>query len=309
MRHLLFCLLLLILAGCGKPPMLAPDEFRVQAELSPEDLHVGDPVVLTLTAQHPAGSRIRFPTIGKPREVVVLNQTRDTRELSETTLETKCVIQLTSFRVGDWLVTTNPAVCTFSNGVEKAQMLPKLILFVGSSLEGSTKLSDIKDSGSPSSRFLRVVWVLLLVSLLALAAGLLSRLVRRKMNPFAPEAPPVPPHIAAQNALDALRNEPWIPEPFFVKLSLILRTYLEDRFKLNAPESTTEELAEKLPREHKGSLLPFFEQADLVKFARADAQQEVMQTAFTTVEDFVEQTVQEEYLPQESTENSKKEIG
>jgi hypothetical protein len=112
-------------------------------------------------------------------------------------------------------------------------------------------------------------------------------------------------------ALAALRDKPWSAEPFFTELSLILRTYLENRFSLNAPESTTEELTRamssdtRLEFKEQQALRNFMTQADLVKFARADAQQDVMQNAFATVEQFVEQTKQEN-LPQKSTENSKR---
>jgi hypothetical protein len=63
----------------------------------------------------------------------------------------------------------------------------------------------------------------------------------------------------------------------------------------------------RLAIQEQQTLHNFLTQADLVKFARADAQQDVMQNAFETVDRFVEQTKQEAGLPQESTKNSKRE--
>ncbi len=97
-----------------------------------------------------------------------------------------------------------------------------------------------------------------------------------------------------------------MPEPFFTELTLILRTYLENRFDLNAPESTTEELTrtmahdERLHLKEQQTLRHFLTQADLVKFARADAEKDVMRTAFSTVEDFVKQTKITESDPSDS---------
>jgi len=49
----------------------------------------------------------------------------------------------------------------------------------------------------------------------------------------------------------------------------------------------------RLEFKEQQTLRNFMTQADLVKFARADAQQDVMQNAFATVEQFVEQTKEE----------------
>ena len=60
----------------------------------------------------------------------------------------------------------------------------------------------------------------------------------------------------------------------------------------------------RLELKEQQTLRNFLTQADLVKFARAGAEQDVMQNAFATVEDFVEQTKESEQ-PQKNTENAK----
>lgn len=308
---------LLLLAGCGKPvEPLAPDSFSAQAVVSTNSVLVGDPVTLTMTARHPAGSTITFPNIGKDKEIAVRGRSQESKKLSDTVLETEESWKLTSFRVGDWTLTTNPVVCTWTNGTEKTQPLPELILHVQSSLSetNATKLSDIKDIVKPPLRISRTLLIVLAVALLALIAGVITLLLLRRKKQAALQAvPPLPPHVIAQRALDSLKSKVWNPEPFFTELSLILRSYLEDRFELNAPESTTEELTRSMAKDvrlgmkEQQTLRNFLTQADLVKFARAGAEKEVMQNAFTTVEEFVEQTKEEEILPQEITKNPKKE--
>jgi hypothetical protein len=289
-----------LLTGCGKPvETLPPEGFTVHATLSADTLTVGDPATLTLTARHPAGSTIHFPTIGNGKQIVTGERASENRKLTETVLESEEMVQLTSFRVGDWPLTPNAVVCTFADGTQKMQTLPELVLHVQSSLNeaNATKLSDIKDIVKPPLQLSRTLWILLVVALLALMAGLLTILFRRKSRPI-PHAPPTPPHIIAQQALAALRGKQWAPEPFFTELSLILRTYLENRFHLHAPESTTEELTRsmasdaRLGLKEQQTLRNFMTQADLVKFARADAEQDVMQNAFSTIETFIEQTTQ-----------------
>jgi hypothetical protein len=297
-----YLLILLVLTGCGKPvEPLPPGSFVASAVLNTNTLLVGDPVTLTLNARHPAGSTISFPNIGNGKEVAVRGRASSNRELTKTILESEELYQLTSFRVGDWNVATNPVVCTFSGGAQKMQALPELILHVQSSLNATnaTKLSDIKDIVKPPLQIPRKLWVPLLIALLALIAGIATLLFLRKPRMAEQTEPLQPPHILARQALTALRGKQWSPEPFFTELSLILRTYLENRFNLNAPESTTEELTRsmaadiRLELKEQQTLRNFMTQADLVKFARAGAEQDVMQNAFSTVEDFVEQTKEE----------------
>jgi hypothetical protein len=293
---------LLLLAGCGKPvEPLPPDRFTAQAVLSTNAILVGDSVTLTLTARHPAGSTVTFPTIGNGKEIAVRGRSQDSKKLSESVLETEESYQLTSFRIGDWNLATNPAVCSWTNGVEKTQALPELTLHVQSSLNetNATKLSDIKDIVKPPLRLSRILPVVLAVALLALIAGLITLLLLRKKKQTALQAaPPLPPHVIARQALENLKAKGWSPEPFFTELSRILRTYLEDRFDLNAPESTTEELTRSMAHDgrlnikEQQTLRNFMTQADLVKFARAGAEKEVMQTAFSTVAQFVDQTAE-----------------
>jgi hypothetical protein len=300
-RYLIFVTAAL-LSGCEKQVEPLPSgEFTAKAVLSTNTLFVGDPVVLTLTARHPAGSTIGFPSIGGGKETVVRGRSANSRNLSKTVLETEEAYRLTSFRIGDWPLATNPVACTFADGTVKQQSLPELVLHVQSVLTetNAAHISDIKDIIKPPLKIARKLWVPALIAVLALLAGLLTLLFLRRRQTAQESAPPQPPHILAFQALEALKTKSWIPEPFFTELSLILRTYLENRFSLNAPESTTEELTRSMSADQRlgvgeqQTLKNFLTQADLVKFARAGAEQAVMQNAFVTVECFVEQTKEE----------------
>jgi len=302
---------ILLLNGCEKPT-LPEGGFIAKAVLSEETLNIGDVVTLTMTARHVPGSTVQFPEIGNRKQIVVRGVASETSVPAEGVLETEEIVRLTSLRTGNWMISTNPVICTFSDGTKQAQALPPLTLRVESTLneDNATKVSDIK---GPVSDLKRVLWVIALIIAVALAAGLLTLYFVKRPKAQTERERSIPPHIAARNALEELKSKQWVPEPFFVKLSLILRTYLEDRFNLNAPESTTEELAEKLNHDNRltlkdqNTLRDFFVQADLVKFARAGAEQDVMRTAFSTVETFVTQTT-EEPEPQKNAENAKESL-
>ena len=297
----------LILSGCSQPT-LPPGGFGAQASLEEDTLQVGDTVTLTLTARHPVGSVVTFPTIGKAKEIVLRGRASDTREIADGVLETEAILQLTSFRTGNWTYTPEPATCTFENGDEKSQALPALTLHVESSLEtiDLNQMADIRDTLKDPLTLGKILWVAALIIVIALVAGGLALFLMKRPQAALAAAPIIPPHIVALEALARLKQDDWLPEPFFVQISKILRTYLENRFELNAPESTTDELAAKLNHDSRLSLLEqnslrnFFTQADLVKFAQADAEKEVMNTAFVTVEEFIEQTTETEPEPTDS---------
>jgi hypothetical protein len=86
---------------------------------------------------------------------------------------------------------------------------------------------------------------------------------------------------------------------FFVDVSAIVRRYIEDRFRLRAPELTTEEFLEvalrgpALVAEHRAELARFLEHADLVKFARHRPDPNACKDAIAEARAFVNATWQE----------------
>lgn len=149
------------------------------------------------------------------------------------------------------------------------------------------------------------IWIVAVVLGLALTGGLLWWLRRRRQRPVSPP-PPRPAHVLALEALQRLQRdnlmEPQTIEPFYVRLSSILRRYTEWRFRLRAPEQTTEEfLADALVSggliaTHRDLLSAFLYQCDLVKFARHQPDRNDMQHAFDSAKAFIEQTADDEIL-------------
>lgn len=97
-------------------------------------------------------------------------------------------------------------------------------------------------------------------------------------RPAQPSVPEKSPQEIAMQELEQLRDQAkdLPPEPFSVKVTQLLRSYLEDAFHIPAPEQTSEEFllsVEKDPRfpgDIRDSLPSFMERCDLVKFARQD---------------------------------------
>jgi hypothetical protein len=144
------------------------------------------------------------------------------------------------------------------------------------------------------------VWPWLLVIGLALLAAspfaaramLAARAQRRRRSAY----------DVARGELDALLYGPRpdadgdAMDLFFVRLSGIVRCYLEDRFGLRSPELTTEEFLEQLStspdlvRSHQTLLRGFLERADLVKFAHHVPDAAAVEESIQTAHRFLEET-------------------
>lgn len=138
-----------------------------------------------------------------------------------------------------------------------------------SAVEG---LRDIKGPMVIASGWEWLWWVLGVMVLGALLAGLAAYLLNRRKRVAAP--PLIPPHIRAKERLEEALALIGQTKPFVIAVSDTLRTYLEERFRFRAPERTTEEFLHELKQTElllpgqKESLGGFLQQCDLVKFAK-----------------------------------------
>lgn len=111
-----------------------------------------------------------------------------------------------------------------------------------------------------------------------------------------------PAHLIALRQLAVLRNEK-LPDKgeykdYAVRLSLIIREYLENRFEFNAAELTSSELkiqCRKFIDDSKTfeSIDQFLDNTDLVKFAKFIPMHEDLEDYFSQAEKFIEQTKNE----------------
>ena len=140
-----------------------------------------------------------------------------------------------------------------------------------------------------------------------LAAGLVILvvcllLVRKRRATGEVAAVRDPAHVVALRALDKWRDEAfWAPErqkAFYSGITDTLKTYIEERFGVDAPEMTTAELFDALRDEKSISadlreeLRGVFECADFVKFAKHVASGEENARALPTAVRFVNSTYQ-----------------
>ena len=186
------------------------------------------------------------------------------------------------------------------------------LLFEGVRLEVATipvdtatfEIRDIKGQIKYPVTFKEVFpWLggfILLLTLVAVAIYLVIRYRRRKgLEP----SPDEPAYIVALRRLEHFRNDKfWTPEKqkgFYSGVTDALKEYIEDRFGVDAPEMTTEELFSALKNRPEiaadvfESAKDLFERADFVKFAKYVASDEDNARVIPTAINLVTSTIGE----------------
>ena len=115
-----------------------------------------------------------------------------------------------------------------------------------------------------------------------------------------PVVTPVAPGEWARREFDLLESQR-LPERgdvegFFVRLSDVVRTYVERRYQIAAPDQTTQEFLSQaahhpdLAGDNERTLGAFLRSADMVKFAAARPASDTCAHALTAMRGFVERT-------------------
>ena len=255
-----------------------------------------------------AGTRFGLPDYSKTGNediVLVKNWELDTTKiyLRTMTYDLKARVVMAFFQEGEYQL--NPIVIVRQEG-EKADTL----MFTGAKLEVKTMPvdtasfvpHDIKGQIRYPVTFGEVLpWIGAGLLLAALVAALVWWLRRRSS---AKEAEKVrePAHITALRNLDRYRGEKfWAPDKqksFYSGVTDTLKTYIEARFGVDAPEMTTAELFGALKSEK--DITPelytdakeLFEIADFVKFAKHSAPDDYNAKVVPVAVRFVTETYQ-----------------
>jgi hypothetical protein len=289
--------------GCKpeEPKSFPQDRLTVEYSMDRETIHVGDPVELVVTAYYPTNGVLKLPEIGRAKDIVLLKRDWGNVPREDGLIQSEFRYSITSFRLGEHPASTKDIVCTVIDKTFTTNF-PSVVLHVESSLgeNATSEIADIKPIQKLPGRMPRWIWVVLGSAAIAFLVGLITSRLWKNRATLIPSAPPIPPHVIAFKALQSLMNKGLLEQdkckPFYTELSLILRTYLEGRFNLNAPDETTEEIVEELSRSpeltggQRNILQEFMRQADMVKFAKGHPDRTTMESAFSTTREFVEET-------------------
>lgn len=275
MRYVLLLLFALLLpAGVFAQSVQVPAKpMRIGAAVSPDTVQVGDPFILTVTVEVPAGARVTWPTpsdSGAP--VSMRSDVRVTGTENGAVRRETAEYDMAVWQVGAVTVAI-PDVKVSVNGQETIVPFEAPSLFVKTVLPGDTSLHVPKPGKDLLPRIVpwwELWWPALLLLALLLLAWLLIRSRKKKILAAAFD-----PFARAEHdfqRLDRLALNEAGEQGRFVALAIeVMRTYLSIRIPAASLALTSDELLAAVAEDSRvptQQLTPLLVEGDAIKFGR-----------------------------------------
>lgn len=251
----------------------------VQAQVDPTKAKLGDLVTLDIRITHPPALIVDLPQFAKSLGTFeIYASTRLPSESNADKTVDHFQAQLQNFTTGPQLL---PGILVpYKDPMGKVQTVktPELTVTIEEVPPGPKDQGDIrgiKGVIGPSA-WSPWWWLVLICIVLGVCAVWWRKRKRAVQGP--PPPPPIPPEVTALKKLSELLATGWVEagrlKEFHSGLSDILRGYIEQAFKTQALERTTNELMRDLrrksdiPNPQQLELKELLDMCDLVKFAK-----------------------------------------
>ena len=310
---------LLLLFVLGFSFTSAAQDIKVTAKFDNSTIKIGQQAKLQLSVQYKADNgkhiKIQWPEIADTirKEVEVVGQSKIDTIIPDKNnpfqfVQTK-TLYITSFDSGYWAIPPFKFMAnTDTNGVFTE---PLLLQVNGMTVDTTIAIKDIKPPFAENYTWIDwlkdnmyVVYGTLVAILILIIIIFLIRYFRKVKPPMViVQAPKIPAHIIAFEKLEQLKNEKLWQEgklkQYHSSLTDIIREYIENRYKIQAMEQTTDEILWSfrnvaIDEESKVKLKRVLILADLVKFAKELPMPNENEMSLTNSYDFINGTKREE---------------
>lgn len=311
LKHILFVAILIFCSN------IFLGQIRVSAVLDSSKIRIGEQVKLDLYVHYDASQRdlkIQWPSIGDTitgKVEVVSIAPIDTTipdKNNPTIYQQHQQIIVSAYDSGYFAV---PGFKFIVNDDTTRPFFTETLLLEVHTVPTDTSLTKTKDIKPPFNEEFNWKWYLDYIywgiGIIVFIAGVILLTVyftkRNKQVVVIPEKPKIPAHITALATLEKIKEEQVWKEghvkEYYSSISEAVRLYIEERFNVNALESTTDEImkafrTQVVDKQSKEKLEQTLTLSDLVKFAKLtpieDEHKFTLQNAF----DFVNGTKREE---------------
>src|ERR1035437_1841736 len=294
-------------------------EIKATAKLDSNSIKIGQQVKLKLSIQYRIDNgkqiKIQWPEITDTirKEVEVVGQSKIDTIIPDKNnpfqfVQTK-TLYITSFDSGYWAIPPFKFMAnTDTNGIFTEALLLQVN---GMTVDTTRSIKDIKPPFAENYTWIDwlkdnmyVVYGTLVAILILIIIIFLIRYFRKVKPPMViVQAPKIPAHIIAFGKLEQLKNEKlWQAgklKQYHSSLTDIIREYIENRYKIQAMEQTTDEILWSfrnvaIDEESKVKLKRVLILADLVKFAKELPMPNENEMSLTNSYDFINGTKREE---------------
>lgn len=326
-RRLLYVILIVLLSGSFYT--LKAQQVTVKASIDSTHILIGDQLKLLLEIEKPKDLKVEFPqvpdTFSSKIEVVSRSKVDTFKLDNKERVKLTQTFQITSFDSGQHQVP--PFYFRMKNGQVLDSAATRALMFQvhGMKIDTTKGPVDIKTVYAAPVTLKEVIPYILGIILLASIIFFIFYYIRwKKKNVplFAKiEKPADPAHVVALRELDRIKMQKlWQQEKlkqYYSEVSDTIRTYIENRFDIQAMEQTSSETIgifkqkkELVDGKTLDQLQHILSLADLVKFAKYNPLPDDNNLTLMNAYFFVNQTKKEEIkAPEKQEEQPKEELG
>lgn len=265
--------------------------FSQAAILEKKEILIGDQIKFSLQIDKSKGKDIQFPifedNIIKGIEILERSDIKsvdDNKRLRQSYLITSFddslfLLKPFVFIVDGKEMKTNPLRLQVSNYKPDSSFVSKIDTTQQIPI---TDIKTIEEAPLTFKEFFSRFWYIFIIILFGIAFYFLYKYILKKRKEekpiFSKPKPKIPAHVSALKKLEVLKqNELHKKEdlkPFYTEMSNIIRTYIEDRFKIPAMEQITSEIIEDFNKtefannDMNNKLKDLLSLSDMVKFAK-----------------------------------------
>ena len=296
-------------------------QVEVHAILDSNSIKIGEQTKLDIYLRYDANAQknldIIWPIIEDTlkKEIEVLNITKIDTTIPDKSrpgfIQQHIQLTITSFDSGYYAI---PPFKFIINKDTAHPLVTEPLLFTVNTLPTDTSITKIKDIKPPFDEPFDWRWYLPYAywGFAILVAVIILIVVIRKLNKRKPveividTTPKIPPHVTAFSALEKIKLESVWKEnrtkEYYSAITDTIRLYIEERFKINALELTSDEIlhvfkSQVVDSESKHKLQQILTLSDFVKFAKQIPIEAEHTLTLNNAFDFVNGTMREEVAP------------
>ncbi len=273
-------LAMLLVLGIGSTVAAQDVPLSVTAEIDRQQAYVGDRLRFTLTLAADSATSVDSIPVGENLgDFDVIGRQYDLSGDGSGGLRHTVGFDLAVYKTGQFWIPQIPIRFIHADSTISEFMTDSLVVIIMSVASGDS-LVDIRGLKPQIYFGSQFPWLYVIAAAVVLAGIFVWMWRRRKKSEAVGEAEPVdtrPPWVIADEAMRILRESGLLANGefklFYLKLTDILRAYIEPRFGVDALDRTTSELRKDLTQisldgNYYDLLFELFDSADLVKFAK-----------------------------------------
>jgi len=258
---------------------------ELRAYVDKSSITIGEKVTYTLEIDADNDLKVEFLSyVSGLGGFVVKDFGKDEKRIGRHCIRKKQWYLLDTYTTGSYVIPEQRVAIKLPDGKAKTLKSPQIFVEVKSVIDDP------------------IILIVAVVLIILTAAGIISWKLYLKKIAARRKEPVLTPHEIAFRELERIESLKLIEKSkikeYYYLVSLALRTYLENRFCLKAPEQTTEEFLESVVRSDKlkgkyvNILKEYLSHCDLVKYAKFDPGKAQAKSLIETTRRFIEETAE-----------------